>query len=99
MSVIEGTVILSVWTPTDGYIMQIQHTDNIISVYKGIAQPLKESGERVSAREVIGYIGGNKADMVADTLVNVMTPGDSHKLYFELWHNGTIVDPEKYIIF
>lgn len=98
MSVGEGTIISSIWTPKDGHIVQIQHPDNFISIYKGITRPLKNVGERVSARGVIGYIGGNN-DGNIDTLINVLNPQNPSNLYFELWQNGNVIDPEKYIIF
>lgn len=98
MSVGEGTIVSSIWTPEDGYIVQIQHPDNFISIYKGITRPLKRVGERVSARGVIGYIGGNNDENV-DTLINVLNPQNTNSLYFELWQNGNVIDPEKYIIF
>lgn len=98
MSVGEGTVISSLWTPKEGFIMQIQHPNNMISIYKGVTRPLKEAGARVGAREVIGYIGGNNEDKI-DTLINVLSPQSTNNLYFEVWQNGNIIDPEKYIIF
>lgn len=98
MSVGEGTIISSIWTPESGYIIQIQHPDNVISIYKGITRPLKEVGARVRARAVIGYIGGNGEES-SDTLLNVLNPQSNNALYFELWQNGNIIDPEKYIIF
>lgn len=99
MSVTDGTIISSGWTSEYGYTMQIQHPNNIISIYKGLTRPLKEVGDRVSPREVIGYIGINK-EVSADTLINVLNPqSTTFNLYFELWHNGNLIDPEKYIIF
>lgn len=98
MSVGEGSVISSDWTPKDGFTIQIQHPNNMISIYKGVTRPLKEAGSRVGAREVIGYIGGNNDDKI-DTLINVLSPQSANNLYFEMWQNGNRIDPEKYIIF
>lgn len=98
MSVGEGTIISSDWTPKDGFTIQIQHPNNMVSIYKGVTRPLKEAGERVGAREVIGYIGGSNDDKI-DTLINVLNPQSTNNLYFEVWQNGNRIDPEKYIIF
>ena len=34
MAVEDGTVVLSAWSPDDGYVVQIQHPGNLLSVYK-----------------------------------------------------------------
>jgi len=88
MAVMDGTVISSGWTPEEGFVVYIQHGDNMISVYRHNARLLKKAGERVSGGEIIGYAG------------NGGTAESSKKLFgFELWHNGTPVDPERYIVF
>ena len=88
MSVADGTVVLSVWTPDDGYVIQIQHPNNLISVYKHCARALLSQGARVKSGEVIGYTGEGLS-------------GDQGKgtFSFELWQNGSPVDPESYIVF
>lgn len=96
MSVDEGTIISSIWTAENGYIIQIQHKNNLISTYKGITTSLKEIGARVAQREVIGYIGLNKEEEVS---TEEPTKEDNIKLFFQLWENGNIIDPERYIIF
>lgn len=83
-----GTVMLSVWTPDDGHIIQIQHADNLTSTYKHSALSLKEVGARVRAGEVIGYTGEGISGEEGKGLFE-----------FELWYNGTPVDPESYIVF
>lgn len=99
MSVGDGTIISSIWTPEDAYIIQVQHAENMISIYRGLTRPLKDKGDRVSSREVIGYIGAGAKDDLSDTLINVLNPQSPANLYFELWQNGNVIDPEKYIIF
>ena len=85
----EGSVIMNVWTPEDGNIVQIQHPDNLVSVYKHISQVQRGVGTRVRAGEIIG-IAGETGGQGFDS---------SGPLGFELWYNGTPVDPENYIIF
>ena len=88
MSVADGTIVMSVWTPDDGYIIQVQHPNNLISVYKHCARALLPLGSRVKSGEVIGYTGEGLS-------------GNEGKgtFAFELWQNGSPVDPENYIVF
>lgn len=88
MAVDGGTVVFSTWSPSDGYVIQIQHPNNMISVYKNAERVIKSQGERVRAGEVVGYTGDGVS-------------GEDGKGMFEieLWHNGTPVDPEGYIVF
>jgi murein DD-endopeptidase MepM/ murein hydrolase activator NlpD len=87
VAVADGTVTLSTWTLDTGYIIQIQHDDNLISVYKHNSQLLKKQGARVKAGETIAIIGNS----------GELTTGPH--LHFELWYNGNPIDPQKYIIF
>jgi len=82
-----GTVTMAGWTLETGYIIQLQHADNIISVYKHNAELLKHIGDRVKAGEPIAIIGNS----------GELTTGPH--LHFELWYNGAPVNPEEYISF
>lgn len=84
----QGTVILSVWSPDDGYLVEIQHPDNIISIYRNLTQSLVESGQKLKAGQIIGYN--------ADAAAEGNTP---QQLQFEIWSDGKPVDPESYIVF
>lgn len=84
---LDGTVVLSSWTPETGHVMLIQHTDNLISVYKHNSVLLKQQGARVRAGEVIALVGNS----------GELTTGPH--LHFELWQNGEAVDPLDYIKF
>jgi len=86
-SVLEGTVIMATWTNDTGYVIQVQHKNNILSIYKHCAKLLKVPGDMVKAGETIAFVGNSG-----------MLSSDAH-LHFELWYNGVPVDPEKYIIF
>lgn len=85
----DGNVILSIWTPEYGHIVQIQHPDNMISVYKGVSQFQNKIGSRVRGGEIIG-VAGEIDEQRFDT---------TRPFGFELWYNGTPVDPEGYIVF
>jgi len=87
-SVLDGTVIMTGWTMETGFVMIIQHSYNLISVYKHNATLLKEMGERVWAGEAISIVGDSG---------ELYTSGPH--LHFELWYNGEPLDPTKYIFF
>ena len=84
---LDGMVIFSGWTLNDNYVVQIQHSNNLISIYKGNSTAFKSAGERVNAGEAIATI-----DIIADGTKTNM-------LHFELWQNGIPVDPTIYIQF
>ncbi|HQK37141.1 MAG TPA: M23 family metallopeptidase, partial [Bacteroidales bacterium] len=86
-SVTSGTVLLSAWTIETGYLLVIQHPNNLVSVYKHNAELLKQTGNMVKAGEVIAIVGNS----------GEYTSGPH--LHFELWHNGIPVNPEEYILF
>ncbi len=85
---LEGTVIMASWTLDTGYVIQIQHDNNLVSVYRHNAELLKSVGTRVQTGESIAILG-NTGEM--------FTSGPH--LHFELWHNGEPIDPEKYVVF
>ncbi len=87
-STLDGTVILTGWTMETGFVMAIQHSNNLISVYKHNATLLKEMGDRVWAGEAISIVGDSG---------ELYTSGPH--LHFELWHNGEALDPGQYIFF
>ncbi len=84
----EGTVIISSWSPDEGYIIEIQHAGNLVSIYRHSAQSLRGVGARVRAGEVIGSTG--------EGISGEEGKGD---FVFELWLNGIPIDPETYILF
>ncbi|MDI9341744.1 MAG: M23 family metallopeptidase [Sediminibacterium sp.] len=86
-STLDGTVIFAGFTNSDGYELHIQHTGNIISVYKHNSTLLKRVGDRVKSGESIAVIGNS---------------GESSKgphLHFEIWYNGVPVNPEDVLAF
>jgi len=82
-----GTVTLADWTVETGNVIYIQHENNLISVYKHNAELLKQVGNVVKAGDAIAIIGNS----------GELTTGPH--LHFELWHNGTPIDPQTYIVF
>ena len=83
----EGVVMLSMWTPDKGYMVQIQHPDGMVSVYLNLQQVLVSQGQAVRSSEVIGYTA-DQPSASSDSLFE-----------FQLWVNGKVVDPESFIVF
>jgi murein DD-endopeptidase MepM/ murein hydrolase activator NlpD len=86
-SVLDGTIILSNWTLETGYVVAVQHSRNIVSMYKHNSAILKKVGDYVRAGEPIAIVG--------ETGELVTGP----HLHFELWSDGIAVDPKEYITF
>ena len=86
-AVLDGTVVFSGWTANDGYVIQLQHGNNLMSVYKHNSDLTKNVGDHVKAGEPIALIG------------NTGESSTSTHLHFELWYNGTPVNPQDYILF
>lgn len=82
-----GTVIFSNFTVETGYVIAIQHSGNIISVYKHNSSLLKRQGDVVRVGEPIAYIGDSGKY------------SSGPHLHFELWISGKPVDPQQYIVF
>lgn len=87
VAALEGTVVYAGYDPDAGYVIQIQHKNGFLSVYKNNAMLLKKMGARVVTGEAIAIVGNEKG---AETKAN---------LYFELWYKGSPVNPENYISF
>ena len=87
-AVLDGTVIFTGWTMETGFVIEIQHPNNIVSVYKHNASLLKETGDLVRAGDVISVVGDSG---------ELYTSGPH--LHFEIWYKGSPLDPEKHILF
>ncbi|MDQ3046659.1 MAG: M23 family metallopeptidase [Bacteroidota bacterium] len=86
-STLDGTVVLATWSSETGYTITVQHSNNLISVYKHNSVLLKKVGDYVKAGEAIAIIGNS----------GEQTTGPH--LHFELWYNGNAIDPQEYMVF
>lgn len=86
-AVAKGTVIFSEWTADTGFVIILEHENNMLSVYKHNGALNKTQGDVVRAGEVIASVGNT----------GEFTTGPH--LHFELWSNGSPVDPQDYIDF
>ena len=86
-AVLDGVVIFTDWTVKTGYVIQVQHTNDLISVYKHNSILLKKQGDYVRAGEVLGGVG------------NTGEESSGPHLHFELWRAGNPLNPENFIKF
>ncbi|MDO9152847.1 MAG: M23 family metallopeptidase [Paludibacter sp.] len=87
VSVLSGTVVYTAFTFDYGWVIQVQHENNFISIYRNNTRLLKKTGDNVKAGEGIAITGEG-----ADNKTGV-------QFYFELWQQGKPVNPEDVIIF
>lgn len=85
-SVLDGTVISADWSDEHEYTIMVQHSDDILSIYRRNQNLLKKAGDRVSAGTPIALVGSSDG-------------ADAEHLQFELWHNGEAVNPTDFISF
>lgn len=84
---LDGVVVIANWTTETGYVIAIQHSNNLISLYKHNSVLLKKEGAYVKAGDVIAIIGNS----------GEQTSGPH--LHFELWYKGLPLNPQDYIVF
>jgi murein DD-endopeptidase MepM/ murein hydrolase activator NlpD len=84
---LDGTVVFSGFTNKDGYVIQVQHNNNIVSIYKHNSELMVRTGDYVKAGRPIAIVGNSGE-----------TSSGPH-LHFELWYNGSPINPQDYIVF
>lgn len=87
LATLDGTVVFSGFDPNFGNVIQVQHKNGFLSIYKHNELLLKEVGDRVVAGEAIALVG------------NTGKLSTGPHLHFELWYKGGPVNPEEYIAF
>ena len=87
MAILDGNVVFTGYTKETGNIIYLQHKNNILSVYKHVKNTLVKQGDYINKGKVIATMG------------NTGTITSGPHLHFELWNNGTPVNPEDYISF
>lgn len=87
VAVMDGKVMMVEQTADKGFLIQIQHEQNFISIYKHCGTPRKKEGDRVKGGEVIALAGTEDEGKHVSYV------------HFELWHEGTPIDPAKYVVF
>ena len=87
LATMSGTVIFTGFDANAGYVIQLQHNNGFVSIYKHNAILLKKQGNEVIAGEAIAIVGNT----------GILSSG--HHLHFELWYKGSPVNPENFIAF
>jgi len=82
----DGVVIHTEWTINYGYVIYLQHSEGIVTVYKHASKIMKQQGDFVLKGDILGT--------VSDT--GVLSSG-SH-LHLEIWKNGIPQNPVMYLI-
>lgn len=83
----DGIVIFAEWTSSTGYVVILEHSYGLISVYKHNATLTKSQGDLVKAGEVIAT-AGNTGEL-----------STGPHLHFELWNDGYPINPTNFIDF
>ncbi len=87
LATLDGTVVFTGYDPNFGNVIQLQHKNGFLSVYKHNEVLLKAIGDAVTAGEAIAMVG------------NTGELSTGPHLHFELWYRGAPVNPEEYIAF
>lgn len=86
-STLDGTIVFTGYSAEDGYVIHVQHTNNLTSIYKHNAELLKKTGDRIKSGEPIAIVG------------NTGEKSKGPHLHFELWYNGIPVNPQECVAF
>lgn len=86
-STADGIVIFAEWTVSTGYVIIVEHSNELISIYKHNGSITKVQGDLVKAGEVIA-LSGNTGEL-----------STGPHLHFELWSKGYPIDPTNFIDF
>ena len=86
-STLEGVVLFSNWTSTEGNVIIVQHHNSVVSAYKHCSVLLRKLGDKVDVGDPIAIVG-NSGEFT-----------DGPHLHFEIWQNGTPLDPQEFISF
>lgn len=86
VAVRDGTVKVATYSSSAGYYVNVDHGDGFMSRYLHMTHYIVSPGQKVSAGQVIGYVGSTG------------TSTGPH-LHFGLYYNGAAVNPADYIKF
>ncbi|MBU2949637.1 peptidoglycan DD-metalloendopeptidase family protein [Tamlana agarivorans] len=83
----DGVVIFAEWTASTGYVIILEHSHGLISIYKHCSALTKVQGDLVKSGEVIAT-AGNTGEL-----------STGPHLHFELWNDGYPINPTNFIDF
>lgn len=85
-AVADGAVINQDWTLNYGFVLHVQHSNGIVTIYKHATSVSKSIGDIVTKGDILGTAGD----------VGVMSSGPH--LHMEIWKNGVPQNPNRYLI-
>lgn len=86
-AVLNGKVISANYTFETGYVIAVQHNNDLVTFYKHNSKLLKKAGDSVKAGDVIAFAGNSGEHSTGP------------HLHFELWYQGKSLNPKDYIVF
>ena len=87
VSILDGTVKNVKEDSLMGNIVEIEHTNNLTTVYQSLGEVKVSVGDKVSQGDVIATSGQNK-----------ITTDTSNALHFEVFYKGEVFDPEEFYL-
>lgn len=85
VSILGGTVSNVYNDELFGQVIEIKHDNNLISVYQSLKDVNIKKGDNIQQGQIIGTSGTNS-----------VSGDDNFYLHFELFYNGSVVNPELY---
>lgn len=87
VSILDGTVKNVKEDSLMGNIVEIEHTNNLTTVYQSLGEVKVSVGDKVSQGDVIATSGQNK-----------ITTDTSNALHFEVFYKGEVFNPEEFYL-
>jgi len=85
-AIADGVVIGFETSEKEGNILILQHPGNMVSFYKNVSLAFKSLGTKVKAGDPIATMGDKGKE------------SKNHYLHFEIWYNGTPLNPLNYFV-
>lgn len=85
-AIADGAIVNQDWTVNFGFVLHVQHSKGILTVYKHAASVSKSIGDFVTKGDILGTAGD----------VGVLSSGPH--LHIEIWKNGVPQNPNAYLI-
>lgn len=85
VSILDGVVISVEKNDILGNTIQIKHSNDLISVYQSLSDIAVKTDDKVVQGQIIAKSGSSSVNKELN-----------NNLHFELYYNGTVVNPEKY---
>lgn len=83
---LSGTVTKAEKDPILGFVVEIEHENDVVTVYQSLAEASVQAGDKVEQNEVIGKSGEN-----------LYNEEDGNHVHFEIRQAGTAVNPESFM--